>query len=129
MILIRRILFAVIAISVAVLPATAEAIVSPSPAEVTMADQGDMPCCPSCNTQDDFKATACALKCVALAGAVVPAMTIHCRRLSTSPWGRHAARAYKSTANIAGKLWRRAGPRHASTCQSGGRQYGFGIPA
>jgi hypothetical protein len=73
--LIRRILVAMVAISVAVLPATAEAIVSPLPAEVTMGDQADMPCCPSCNTQADFKSTACALKCVALAGAVLPAMT------------------------------------------------------
>ena len=74
--LIRKILIAVIAISVAVLPATAEAIVSPSPVEVTMADQADMPCCPCCDTQGDVKATACALQCVALAGAVLPAMII-----------------------------------------------------
>ena len=76
MFLIRRILVAVIAMSVAVLPATAEAIVSPSPAKITMADQANMPCCPSCNTQGDLKATACVLKCTALAGAVLPAMTI-----------------------------------------------------
>jgi hypothetical protein len=75
-ILIRRILVAVIAMSVAVLPATVEAIASPSPAEITVADQADMPCCPSCNTQDDFSAIACVLKCTALAGAVLPAMTI-----------------------------------------------------
>jgi hypothetical protein len=76
MILIRRILVAVIALSVAVLPATGETIVSPSPAEITMADQTDMPCCPCCDTQGDVKATACALQCVALAGAVLPAMII-----------------------------------------------------
>jgi hypothetical protein len=76
MALIRTILVAVIAISVAVLPATAETIVSASPAEVTMSDQADMPCCPSCNTQDDLKTTACVLKCVALAGAILPAMII-----------------------------------------------------
>ena len=76
MVLIRRVVVAVIAISVAVLPATAEAIVLPSPAEVTIADQADMPCCTCCNTQGDLKATACVLKCVALAGAVLPAMTI-----------------------------------------------------
>jgi hypothetical protein len=75
-ILIRRILVVVIAMSVAALPATAEGIVSPSPAEITMADQADMPCCPTCNTQDDFKAIACVLKCAALAAAVLPAMTI-----------------------------------------------------
>jgi len=75
-VLIRKILIAVIALSVAVLPATAEAIVSPSPAEITMADQTDMPCCPCCDTQGDVKATACALQCVAFAGAVLPAMII-----------------------------------------------------
>ena len=76
MALIRTILVALIAISIAVLPATVEAIVSPLPAEVTMADQADMPCCTCCNTQGDLKATACVLKCTALAGAVLPAMTV-----------------------------------------------------
>jgi hypothetical protein len=77
MALIRTILVALIAVSIAVLPATVEAIVSPSPAaEVTMADQDDMPCCTCCNTQGDLKATACVLKCTALAGAVLPAMTV-----------------------------------------------------
>ena len=75
MVLIRRILVAVIAISVAALPAASEAIIS-SPAEITIADQADMPCCPCCNTQGDFKATACVLKCAALASAVLPAMTV-----------------------------------------------------
>jgi len=75
-VLIRRILVAVIAMSVAILPATAETVVSPSPAKITMADQADMPCCPSCNTQGDLKATACVLRCTALAGAVLPAMTV-----------------------------------------------------
>jgi len=74
-VLIRRILVAVIAISVAALPAASEAIIS-SPAEITIADQADMPCCPCCNTQGDFKATACVLKCVALAGAVLPEMAV-----------------------------------------------------
>jgi hypothetical protein len=73
-VLIRRILVAVIAI--AILPATAEAIASPSPAEMTMVDQADLPCCPTCNTQGDLKGTTCVLKCMALAGAVLPAMTI-----------------------------------------------------
>ena len=76
MVLIRRFLVAVIAMSVAVLPATGEAIVSPSPAEVTMADQADMPCCPCCNAQGDFKTTACVLKCVALTAAVLPMLAV-----------------------------------------------------
>src|SRR6516162_8113865 len=73
---IRTIFVALITISVAVLPASGEAIVSPSSVNAAMADQGDMPCCPCCNTQGDFKATACVLKCMALAGAVLPAITV-----------------------------------------------------
>jgi hypothetical protein len=74
--LIRQILVAVVAVSVAVLPATGQAIVPPVPAQVTMVDQADMPCCPSCNAQGDIKITACVLKCVALAAAVLPVMTV-----------------------------------------------------
>jgi len=74
--LIRRILVTVIAVSVAVLPAASEAIVSPSLMEMTMVDQADMPCCPCCNTQGDFKATACVLKCVAPASAILPATIV-----------------------------------------------------
>jgi hypothetical protein len=73
---IRALLTALIAISVAALPAIAEAIVLTSPDQVTMADQAEMPCCPSCNTQGDFKAIACVLKCVALASAVLPATPV-----------------------------------------------------
>jgi len=76
MCLIRQILVAVVAVSVAVLPAASEAVISPSSAEMTMVDQADMPCCPCCNTQADFKTTACVLKCVALAAAVLPVMTV-----------------------------------------------------
>jgi hypothetical protein len=74
--LIRRFFVAVIAASVALLPAASEAILSPSPVEMTMVDQADMPCCPCCNTQGDFKATACVLKCVAPASAIVPATIV-----------------------------------------------------
>jgi len=73
---IRALLTALIAISVAALPAFAEVIVLPSPDQVTMADQAEMPCCPTCDTQGEFKATACVLKCVALASAVLPAMPV-----------------------------------------------------
>jgi hypothetical protein len=76
MILIRRILIAVIALSVAVLPATAKATALSAPTEVTMADHADMPCCPSCNDHGDFKTAACVLKCAALASAVLPAITV-----------------------------------------------------
>jgi hypothetical protein len=81
---IRAMLAALIAISVAISPAIAEAVVPPSPssAEVMMVDQADMPCCPCCNAQDDFKSAACAFKCVILAGAILPAMTITLRYLA-----------------------------------------------
>jgi hypothetical protein len=69
----RALLTVLIAISVAALPAIAEGIVLPSRDHVTMADQAEMPCCPSCDTQGDFKATACVLKCAAVASAVLPA--------------------------------------------------------
>ena len=72
MIVIRTILTAVISISIAALPAIGEPIVSASAAKVTMADHADMPCCPCCNTQDNIKSTACVLKCITLAGAVLP---------------------------------------------------------
>jgi hypothetical protein len=95
--LIRTMLVALIAISVAALPAASEAIISSYPAEITMADQADMPCCPCCNTQGDFKATACVLKCVALAGAVLPEI-VRCaaicrRRLSAFSCGRYGQRS------------------------------------
>jgi hypothetical protein len=76
MIGLRALLTALVVISVAVLPAIAEVIVLPSPDQVTMADQAEMPCCPNCDTQGDFKATACILKCMALASAVLPAMLV-----------------------------------------------------
>ncbi len=72
----RTVLAVLIALSVAMLPATGEVMESPSPSELTMANQADMPSCPRCNTQDDFNATACIRACAALAGAVLPAMTV-----------------------------------------------------
>src|SRR4029077_18445865 len=78
MVVIRAILAALITISVVVSPAIQEAVVSPSPSppEVMMADQTDMPCCPCCDTQDDLKSTACALRCITFVGAVPPAITV-----------------------------------------------------
>jgi hypothetical protein len=72
MILIRTIVAALVAISVAMLPATGEAIVSQSASQAVMADQSDMPCCPCCNTQGDVKLTWCALTCMTFVGAVFP---------------------------------------------------------
>ena len=76
MALVRTLLAAVIAISIAALPATGEPIVSPSPVEMTMADGAVMPCCPCCDTRDNFKASACAFKCITMVAAVLPAMTV-----------------------------------------------------
>src|SRR6516225_11613671 len=75
MVVIRTFLAALIALSIAVLPATGEAIASPGPVGIMTADQMDMPCCPSGDTKDDFKGTTCVLKCAALVGVVVPVMT------------------------------------------------------
>jgi hypothetical protein len=82
MVVMRTILAVLIAISVVILPAAGEPIVSTSPAAGAMADQADMPCCPCCATQDHVKATACVLKCMTLAGAVFPAMTVTPRYLT-----------------------------------------------
>jgi hypothetical protein len=85
MVVIRTLLAALIAMSVVMLPPTGEPIVSPSPVEVTMADQVDMSCCPCCDIQDNFKSTACTFKCITLAGAVLPAMTVTLRYLADGP--------------------------------------------
>ena len=76
MIGLRALLSVLVAISVAVLPATAEAIVLSSVDQVTMAEQTEMPCCPSCDTHGVFKAAACVLKCMAVASAVLPVMPV-----------------------------------------------------
>ena len=78
---IRNTLIALITFAVALLPASGNAIVLPLPTEVAMTGLADMPCCPSCDTRacdthGDFKATVCAQKCAALAGAVLPAMSV-----------------------------------------------------
>ena len=76
--LIRTTIAALIAFAVAFLPLNGNAIPLPllpsQLVEATMADQAHMPCCPSCDTQDDFK--TCALKCATLAGAVLPAASV-----------------------------------------------------
>lgn len=78
MALIRNTIIALVAFAVTLLPASGNSIpmpsLSPPPPEVTMADHADTPCCPSCDTQADYK--SCALKCAALSGAVLPATTI-----------------------------------------------------
>jgi hypothetical protein len=72
----RKILAALIATSLVVVPIGGTGFSNPiAPVEMLMVDQADMPCCPQSDTQDDFKAAACVLKCAALAGAVLPVMT------------------------------------------------------
>ena len=76
MALIRTILAALIAISVAVLPAAGQAMVSPLATQTMTADRADTPCCPCCNTQAELKLTTCALKCLGVVGAVFLAPVI-----------------------------------------------------
>jgi|SRR5665213_885327 len=74
---VRPILAALIAISVAIVPATGGAAVSTNPVEMSMPDNAEMPCCPGFNDQDSSKSSvACALKCINFVGAVLPAMVI-----------------------------------------------------
>ena len=74
MALVRTILAALIAISVALSPAIGEGVMLPSPGEVT--NQADMPCCQCCDTQDHSKPTACVLKCITLSVAILPAQSV-----------------------------------------------------
>jgi hypothetical protein len=58
--MLRTILTVLIAVSVALVPATGGAAISTKPVEMSMADQADMPCCPP----DDCKGSlTCAFKC------------------------------------------------------------------
>ena len=69
----RTILATLIAISVAMVPATGGAAISTKPVEMSMADQADMPCCPP----DDCKGSiACALKCFNFVATIFPATTL-----------------------------------------------------
>src|SRR5262245_1734790 len=69
MIAVRRLLAAVIAISLAVAPVSRGAATSVTPVQMSMPDGGDMPCCPS----DENKASVtCALKCLNVAAALIP---------------------------------------------------------
>jgi hypothetical protein len=67
---VRTILAAMIAMSVAMVPAMGGAAVSTKPVEMAMSDNADMPCC----TPDDCKGSiTCALKCFNFVGAIFPA--------------------------------------------------------
>jgi len=68
---VRTILAALIAISVAMVPATSGAAISTKPVEMSMANQADMPCCPA--PDDDKSSVACAFKCLSFVAAMFPA--------------------------------------------------------
>jgi hypothetical protein len=77
MTVVRVFLAALVAISVAVVPAAGIPVVSTAPVEMSMPDNADMPCCPCCNEQDHSKSSgACALKCLNFVGVVLPAMAV-----------------------------------------------------
>jgi hypothetical protein len=65
----RAILAALIAISVAMVPATGGAM-SIKSIEMSMADQADMPCCPPLD--DGKTSVACAFKCLNFVAAMFP---------------------------------------------------------
>jgi len=64
------ILAVLIAVSVATVPTTGSVVISAASAAISMANQTDMPCCPS---PDDGKGTACAFKCLNFVAALFPA--------------------------------------------------------
>ena len=66
----RMILAILIAISVATVPTSGGAVISAAPTAMSMANQTDMPCCPS---PDDGKGIACAFKCLNFVAAPFPA--------------------------------------------------------
>jgi hypothetical protein len=73
MLIVRTVPTALIAFSVAMVPATGEATVSTKPVEMSMTDHGDVPCFPP----DDCKGSiACVIKCLNFVGAVLAAMVI-----------------------------------------------------
>jgi hypothetical protein len=70
MLVARTILAILIAISIAVVPATGGVVLSAKPVEMSMANPADMPCCPA---PDDSKGSvACAFKCLNFVAAMFP---------------------------------------------------------
>jgi hypothetical protein len=89
MLIVRAIVAALIAISVAMVPAAAGAYISTKPVEMSMAGHANTPCC----TPDDCKdSIACAVKCFNFVGAVFPAtvpLTHVLTRLRHHLWMAH----------------------------------------
>jgi hypothetical protein len=80
---VRTILAALIAISVAMVPATSGAVISTKPVEMSMANQADMPCCPA--PDDDKSSVACAFKCLSFVAAMFPAPVVLSPVVEVSP--------------------------------------------
>jgi hypothetical protein len=77
MLIVQKIWIALIALSIVMVPASGGIAVSNNPIEMSMSGNADMPCCPCCNDQDSSKnSVTCALKCINLIGAVLPATTV-----------------------------------------------------
>jgi hypothetical protein len=76
MVFVRTVLVALIAVSVAALPAAPAVMMSRVAAEMPMTDRAGTPCCPDQRDQNLAKATACVLKCASLAAVMLPAPTI-----------------------------------------------------
>lgn len=74
--MIRTILIALVAISVVLLPVAEQAAASTPPVEVSTGGHDGMPCCPSSGSHESFKSIACALKCMALNGAVFSVIAV-----------------------------------------------------
>jgi hypothetical protein len=67
----RAILAALIAISIALLPAAGGAAASTKPAEMSITNQPEMPCCPP--PDDGNGSVACAFKCCNFVAVMFPA--------------------------------------------------------
>jgi len=83
MLVARTILAVLIAISIAVVPTTGGAVCSAEPAEMSMGNQADMPCCP---TPDDSKGfVPCAFKCLNFVAAMFPTPVVLSPVIEVSP--------------------------------------------
>ena len=79
--LVRTILAALIAVSVALSPAIGEAVMSPSPVEMAMGDQAGHALLPMLRYAGPFQIDRVVLKCVTLAGAILSAVNVAQRYL------------------------------------------------
>jgi hypothetical protein len=77
MIIVRAFFSVLIAVSVALVPATRAAAISIKPANMSIPGNVGMACCPCCNDQESSKSSAaCALKCLNVVGVFLPSMVV-----------------------------------------------------